>query len=96
MLPAPVILAATSTTVSGTACPGCTVEVFSDDGDEGRIYEGTAVAEASGVFAFDRGSPLKGPYVTATATDGTGNTSAFSIPRRVPMRSYLPLILRRP
>jgi parallel beta-helix repeat protein len=75
MLPAPVILTVTETSVSGTACPGCTVEVFSDDEDEGRIYEGSAVADAGGLFAFDKGGPFTGPHLTATTTDGSGNTS---------------------
>jgi hypothetical protein len=80
MLPAPVIAAATPTSVYGTACAGCMVEVFSDAEDEGRIYEGSTMADDSGAFVFDRGSPLAGPHVTATATDGEGNTSEFSAP----------------
>ncbi len=64
--------------VWGRACGGCRVEVFSDLGDQGSIYEGYATADLSGFFAFDKGSPLSGPHLTATATDGTGNTSPFS------------------
>jgi titin len=95
MLPAPVILTAVSLDgVSGTACPDCTVEVFSDDEDEGRIYEGTTVADAAGRFTFTKASGLTGPFITATATDGEGNTSAFSSPRAVGHNVYLPAILR--
>jgi hypothetical protein len=68
--------------VSGTACPGCIVEIFSDDEDEGRIYEGAVTADGSGDWAWTR-IPT-GRYVTATATDGDGNTSAFSAPVAVP------------
>ncbi len=81
---APVITAVTATSVSGTACPGCEVEIFSDNEDEGRLFEGSAVAEASGVFAFTKRSPLVGPNVTATATDREGNTSEFSAAKAVP------------
>ena len=95
MLPAPVITAVTETGVSGTACPGCTVEVFSDAEDEGRVYEGDTVADASGAFTFSKGSPLTGPNVSATATDSDGNTSEFSAPQRVWREwIYLPVILK--
>ena len=94
MLPAPLMLTVTETSVSGTACPGCTVEVFSDDEDEGRIYEGSAVADAGGLFAFDKGGPFTGPHLTATATDGSGNTSGFSTPGIVWRSVYLPVILK--
>ena len=94
MLPAPVILAVTETSVFGTTCPGCTVEIFSDAEDEGRVYEGTTIADAVGHFTFDKGSPPAGPYLTATATDGAGNTSEFSTPVARPVKVYLPLVLK--
>jgi PKD repeat protein len=81
MLPAPVITAVTQTGISGTACPGCMVEIFSDQEDEGQIYEGSAMADGEGNWSWT-GSPT-GPYVTATATDEAGNTSAFSAPQGV-------------
>jgi uncharacterized protein (TIGR03437 family) len=83
MLSAPILSAATATGVSGTAWPGCEVEIFSDYEDEGRIFEGSTVADASGAFAFEKGSPFTGPNITATATDGEGNTSEFSRPRKI-------------
>jgi len=67
-----------SGTASGTALPGCTVEVYSDAGDEGRWFEGEAVADGGGHWAFSRGSAFFGSYVQATCTDTTGNTSEFS------------------
>jgi len=94
MLPAPVIIAAAPESVTGTACPGCTVEVFSDDADEGRLYEGIAVADSTGHFVFEKGGTVAGPYITATATDGEGNTSEFSTPRLARDWLYLPLISR--
>jgi hypothetical protein len=89
----PVISAATASGVSGTAFPLRTVELFSDEEDEGAIYEGTTVADVSGHWTWS-GSPT-GPYVTATATDEAGNTSAFSVPHVVlDQRLFLPLVLR--
>jgi hypothetical protein len=70
------------------------VEVYSDDDDEGRVYEGTTIADAAGHFSFDKGGPLTGPYLTATATDGQGNTSEFSAPVARPVKVYLPIVLK--
>ena len=83
MLPAPVISAFTATSISGTSCPGCTVEVFSDVEDEGRVYEGSTISDASGAFTFSKATSLTGPNITATATDSDGNTSEFSTPINV-------------
>ncbi len=92
MLAAPVISAAVEAGVSGTACHGCTVEIFSDQEDEGQVYEGSAIADGNGNWSW-MGSP-NGPYVTATATDEAGNTSVFSDPRMVwRHRIFLPLVL---
>jgi hypothetical protein len=94
MLPAPVVLTVTQAAVAGAACPACIVEVFSDEADEGRVYEGYAGADANGDWSWT--GDLVGPSVTATATDQTGNTSTFSAPWVVwPHRAYLPLVLRQ-
>jgi len=69
-------------TVSGTTCPNCAVEIFSESGDEGAMYEGQALADESGSFTFEKGAPLAGPHLTATATDADGSTSEFSPPTR--------------
>ena len=89
-LPAPVITDILAASASGTACPGCIVEVFSDEEDEGQVYEGNTVADASGAFTFSKGSPLTGPNITATATDSDGNTSEFSLPVAVPTPTHTP------
>ena len=94
ILPAPVILTVTGYSIAGTACPGCTVEIFSDDEDEGRVYEGTTIADAAGIFGFGKGSPLAGPYLTTTATDSQGNTSEFSAPVARLGKVYLPLVVK--
>jgi len=75
----PAITGFSGGTVSGTACLLCTVDVYSDAGDEGKIYIGSALANlttghwsVSGVFP--------GPYLTATATTLSNSTSEFSAP----------------
>ena len=78
-LPAPVITSPGP--VAGTACANCTVDVYSDSEDEGRIYEGSTTASGSGNFTF--AGAVSGPAVTATATDAAGNTSEFSDPLRL-------------
>jgi hypothetical protein len=66
-------------TVYGFTCSNCTVEIFSDSADEGEVYEGRAIANSNGVYAFARGVSFTGPHLTATATDADGNTSEFSL-----------------
>jgi len=67
-------------TIMGSTCTDCTVEIFSDSGSQGEIYEGQTTADGLGVFTLSKGASFSGPHLTATATDGDGNTSAFSIP----------------
>lgn len=66
--------------VSGVACSNCLVQIYSDEDNEGRVFEGQAVADGGGVFSFVKSGPLTGPHLTATATDAGGTTSMFSVP----------------
>ena len=61
-------------------CYPCTVEIFSDDEDEGRIYHGSATTndDATGTWAY--AGAVTGPNITATVTHIVGNTSEFSTP----------------
>ena len=78
-IPAPPVIEAVSvSTVTGTACARCTIEVFSDTGTQSRWYEGSTVADANGRFTVTSPTILRGPKVTATATDSGGSTSALS------------------
>jgi len=74
--------------VMGTACPNCTVDIYSDDEDEGRVYEGSTTANGAGNWSFS--GSLEGPNITATATDADGNTSEFSAPETLPEETPTP------
>ncbi|HSF82818.1 MAG TPA: NosD domain-containing protein, partial [Anaerolineales bacterium] len=69
-------------TLAGAACADCTVEVFSDSGDEGAIYEGRVVVGSTGFYFFEVGRAFSKPRLTATTTDSAGNTSEFSLPTK--------------
>lgn len=75
--PCPLIQQATTLSVSGTACPGCTVEVYvaaAQQGDqghgEGQSYLGSVTAAGDGTWSLTlaAGQVLAGQQVTATAT----------------------------
>jgi hypothetical protein len=82
-LPPPVINPpAGGTEITGTACANCTVDIYSDNVDEGRVHEGSTVANGAGAWTFNE--LVTGPFTTATATDAGGNTSEFSTPVNSP------------
>ena len=79
----PVIADADTDTVAGTACGGCTIEVFlADSGSgahgEGKTLLGSAKALSNGTFSVAIAGARAGEYATATATDADGNTSEFA------------------
>jgi hypothetical protein len=61
----------------GTSCAPCAVDIYSDDEDEGRVFEGSVFTN-DGNWTFN--GPVSGPHVTATNTDTSNNTSEFSAP----------------
>ncbi|MFM8322663.1 MAG: Ig-like domain-containing protein, partial [Chloroflexota bacterium] len=91
----PVLTSATPTSVSGTACAEavvskpCTVEIFiaerktNDSGagnyGQGKTFIGSGTTNASGAFAIPITGAAVGQYLTATATDASGNTSEFAL-----------------
>lgn len=87
-LPPPVVTTTAGSGASGTACATCSVDVYSDDADQGRIYEGSTTADGAGAWHFS--GPIAGPHVTATATDAGGNTSEFSAAVSVPYPTPTP------
>jgi hypothetical protein len=85
----PTISSASSTSVSGTACASCRVEVFiadkaalgdpsGDNAGEGKTFIGAANANGAGSFTVNVSGVAAGQLVTATATNGQGNTSQFA------------------
>lgn len=87
-LPPPILVEATTVRIRGTtvvstslAAQGTAmVDIFSDDADEGRVFEGRTTLDARGAFTFEPLVPPAGPNITATVTDADGNTSEFSVP----------------
>ena len=75
--------------MSGSACPDCTIEIFSDSNDGGEIFEGSTQADEDGNFRFNKGSAFDGPNLTLTATDPNGKTSLFSYPVSGPGRTIV-------
>jgi hypothetical protein len=80
----PVLLSATTTQVTGTACVTCTVELFIADSGagaygEGKTFVGAASVAADGTFTAAISGTVPGNYLTATATDADQNTSEFSL-----------------
>jgi len=82
MLRSPVLVMLNLATgrAGGWACPNCTVELFSDEASQGKWYEATTIADEAGWFSIDLQAPMRGPFVTATATHSNLGTSSFSVP----------------
>ncbi|MBT8216579.1 MAG: tandem-95 repeat protein [Acidimicrobiia bacterium] len=81
---APVITSASTTSVTGTACVGCTVEVYravSGAGDggygEGVAFVGSAVVGGGGTFTAAVVGVGTDDEVSAITIDGSNNTSEF-------------------
>ncbi len=84
MLNYPVFTNVSASSVSGTACANCTVEVYIADRASGyygggRQYIGETVADSNGLFTMSvLGEVVSGHAVTALAIDPAGNTSEFA------------------
>ena len=88
-LDAPTIGSATTTTVSGTSCANCDVEVYKavagvgdnsagTDYGEGVEYLGTATADGGGTWSLTGLTALSGgDAVSAIAIDASNDTSEF-------------------
>lgn len=83
----PVVQTATTTTFSGTACAGCTVELFvatpSSTYRSGADHVVSTTADGSGAWSVPNPGVPAGQSVTPTATDALGNTSEFGAPKAV-------------
>ena len=98
LAPAPLLTGWVGETVSGNACAGCQVEVFTNPGPQsaGHTYLGTTMAAGDGTFSLSVGPGYS--YLAATATDANGTTSEFStsiIFGTIPyLYIHLPLIVK--
>lgn len=91
----PVFSTVSSTSAQGSACAGCTVEVFLASADpsghgEGRDYLTSATADSGGRFSAPLGTGAGGRSITATASTGDGNTSEFARNVLVPTTQTTP------
>ena len=76
---APIIGSVAAGTVSGFTCANCRVDIYNDLQDEGRVWVGAALANASGAFSVP-GVAHALANITATTTDPSNDTSQFSAP----------------
>jgi len=84
----PLLSSVTTTTVSGSACALCRVEVFTDTSDEGKDFLGATTAGSNGLFSQSIVPAAQpGQHITATHTDSNGNTSPFATAVSVPTES---------
>ncbi len=84
---APHIDQVTATTVRGTAPVGCSVQVFGDDGNQGRYFLGETTVDDTGHFEFS--GALRGTYITATTVcSSAGRQSVPPGPERWASFSY--------
>lgn len=73
---APMIDSASTDSVTGTAGPFSTIEIFTDAESSGYKLIGSTIADSNGKFTFS--GEIKGIHAAAVATDTLGNSSVFS------------------
>jgi len=76
----PEITVVNNNEVSGVAGANQIIEIFADADDEGMIFINSTASNQSGNFTITISELPELPNITATATDGSGNTSEFSAP----------------
>jgi parallel beta-helix repeat protein len=94
----PVITGATLSTIDGTACPNCRVEIFLSDADpsgsgEGKKFLNWTSSKTDGTFHTFLPRLRPCDQVTATVTDELGNTSEFSRNHSVGMCMRIPPLM---
>lgn len=82
------VITAVSPAVSGTASANAMVEIFADDGGQGRLFVESVAASGDGVFTGTVDvslPPYEGMNITSTATSAANHSSEFSAPEASPM-----------
>jgi hypothetical protein len=74
----PVIMTATSYMVTGTTLANGQVEIYSDNGSQGKYYHATVTASPGGSFSYSQAQPFTGTNVTVIVTSNGGSTSEFA------------------
>jgi len=92
----PVISSVSATSVTGTAIPNATVEIYTDPENQGMRFQGETNSDASGNFTWN--GEITGPFtnVTALAIDDHGNTSEFSSPYMTGILVSAPILSSSP
>ena len=74
----------TTVPITGSAPGDSTVQFFSDSGAQGTFFLGETTALPNGAFSANIDlTSYNGTNLTATATDLSGNTSEFSLPKGI-------------
>lgn len=82
---APAALTISGLTLSGTAEPGATIEVYSNPDTKGALYyEGTTTADGAGNWSFSVGSAWQARYLTALQTTAGKGSSRLANTVRLP------------
>lgn len=84
--------------ITGTTLPGAIVELFADNAAQARSFALRVTADSTGAFQASR--TWEGPYVSATATDAKGNSSALAVSQgsaaAPEWRIFLPIVTATP
>ena len=84
--------------ITGTTLPGAIVELFADNAAQARSFALRVTADNTGRFQANQA--WQGSYVTATATDAKGNSSALAVSQgsaaAPDWRIFLPIVTATP
>jgi titin len=84
-------------TLSGTTCPDCRLELFANPSEilAGTLFLKGVTADDQGKISTELTVPEDMPYLTVTVTDTGGTTSEFSaVESRSTFYNYLPTVLK--
>lgn len=76
----PTIITASTRSIVGEGTNNSNIEIYSDSGTQGRVFEGTATVNKLGKWSFHKTTDFVNTNLIATETYSDGNTSEFSAP----------------